>query len=62
MHGSFVEFSKTGNPGIVDGIRWKKYSENDKFTLLFNDKCSYITNPYEKNYNVWKNINLYNHE
>ena len=59
MHGSFVNFCKTGEPGIVDGVKWQKYSNENRFTLLFNDKCGSVVNPYEKNYEIWKDLALY---
>ena len=62
MHGSFVNFCRSGKPGVIDGVKWEQYTEQNKFTFVYNDKCSKIYNPNEKEYFFWKDIRLYSKE
>lgn len=59
FHGAFVHFCKYGRPGMVDGIDWQVYTEDHKYTFIFDDKCHSTVNPNEKYYEIWKDIDLY---
>ncbi|WP_307976455.1 carboxylesterase family protein [uncultured Streptococcus sp.] len=59
FHGAFVHFCKYGRPGMVDGIDWQTYTEDNKYTFIFDDKYHSTVNPNEKYYEIWKDIDLY---
>lgn len=60
MHGSFVNFIKTGDPnGEHLSPSWEPYDEDRRTTYIFNTPCSVEYDPHRKRFEVWKDIELY---
>ncbi|OUM59023.1 hypothetical protein PIROE2DRAFT_21295 [Piromyces sp. E2] len=54
MHGSFVNFAKTGNPsGPHLDITWDKYDTETRKTIIFNKKNQLLVNPNREKLAIW---------
>lgn len=60
MHGAFVDFCKAGIPDLHMDEKWKPYIPEKPYTFIFNDICSHTNSTNWINYEVWKDIELYN--
>jgi len=60
MHGAFVDFCKTGIPDLHMDEKWKPYIPEKPYTFIFNDICSHTNSTNRINYELWKDIELYN--
>ncbi|ORX57106.1 alpha/beta-hydrolase [Piromyces finnis] len=57
MFGSWVSFSKTGDPnGNHLNISWEKYNSEKRKTLLFDKIPSLVENPSKKKIELWKSV------
>jgi len=55
MHGSFINFAKTGNPnGPQLDVNWEKYDKESRKVILFNEKNKVLVNPYREKIAVWE--------
>ncbi|OUM59026.1 hypothetical protein PIROE2DRAFT_15568 [Piromyces sp. E2] len=55
MHGSWVNFMKTGNPnGEHLTISWDKYDKESKSTMIFDKAITIINNPAKETLEFWK--------
>lgn len=59
MHGAWVNFVKYGDPNGSLPLKWDTYDDKERTTYIFNDKCSIEKNPNARNFEVWKDIALY---
>lgn len=59
LHGSFVNFIKTGDPNGAVGIKWQPYSAENQFEMGIDLACSALINPNRKRYELWEPIHLY---
>ena len=59
MHMAWINFAKTGNPNGYLDIEWPKYDTKKRSTYIFNTYNHIEINPAQKNYEVWKDIELY---
>lgn len=60
MHGAWVNFAKNGDPNGTIPILWEPYTDEKRTTFIFNDECSVEYNPNYEEFEVWKDIKLYN--
>jgi len=55
MHGSWVNFAKTGNPnGSHLDIEWEKYNTDTRKTLVFDEKNKLLVNPNQEKLAIWE--------
>ena len=59
VHGSFVNFCKTGDPNGAIPIEWEKYEPKGRFTMIINEECSVEHDPNGDLYDLWKDVHLY---
>lgn len=59
VHGSWVNFAKTGNPDGATPVAWKRYDAASRPTMIFDDACRLELNPRAEAYELWKNVELY---
>ena len=60
MHGAWLNFVKSGNPngpGITP--TWPQYDPERRLTYIFDQSNSVESNPHNRVYEVWKDIQLY---
>lgn len=55
MHGSFVQFAKTGDPnGAHLDVTWEQYEREGRKTLILNEKNEVVVNPNKEMLEVWE--------
>lgn len=59
MHNAFVNFVINGDPNGDLPLTWPKYEETRRATFIANERCSIENNPTPQNFEVWKNLKLY---
>ena len=60
QHGAWLNFVKSGNPngpGITP--TWPQYDPERRLTYIFDQSNSVESNPHNRVYEVWKDIQLY---
>ncbi len=59
VHGSWLNFTKTGDPNGELPLAWELYNAQQRATFIFNDTCSIENNPNAEAFEVWKTLKLY---
>lgn len=59
MNSAWINFAKYGDPNVNSDITWPRYDMRKRKTLIFNKKNCIKNNPESENYQIWKEINLY---
>ena len=59
MHGSWVNFAKTGDPNGSLPLTWESYDADKRSTLIFNLEPTLAEKPDEERFRLWENMMLY---
>jgi para-nitrobenzyl esterase len=53
---AWVAFARTGDPNHPDLPRWPAYSFDERATMIFDDECTVIHDPFEDIRLAWESI------
>ncbi len=59
MHTAWVNFARTGNPNGHLDFTWEKYEPDKRKTIIFDKHSHMEENPEEANFQVWRDIYLF---
>jgi len=58
LHGSFINFIRSGNPNKKGSREWFMFEEKNKATMLIDTKVSVVSAPREEFYELWKDLEI----
>ena len=59
MQTAWINFARYGNPNGKDAENWKRFDTNERATMIFDRKCTLITDPDQVQRKAWEGVSYY---